>query len=91
MAIEIEGQRYEIVIGTDVSRPSARNGAFLEMRALDRPHEGIILIAFRSNASGKITISAYRQDIPLEILDRFLRIAAEELSTTHWPLWVDET
>jgi hypothetical protein len=86
---EIEGRRYEILIGTDVSRPDARNGAFIEMDDLDAGGE-VILFAFRSNASGKITVSMYRQDVPLEVLMHFLRVASEELSVERWPLWADE-
>ncbi len=90
MAIEIEGGRYEIVIGTDVSRPDARNGAFIEMRELDPRDAAMFLFAFRSNADGKITISMYRQDVPLEVVTYFVRVAAKELSTEHWPLWKED-
>ena len=91
MAIEIEGHHYEVVVGTDVSRPDARNGAFVEMRELDTPGKPIILIAFRSNADGRVTISVYRQDVPLEVLAFFLRVASEELSVERWPLWGGES
>jgi hypothetical protein len=45
MDIEIEGYRYEILIGTDVSRLEARNGAFIEMHALDTPGTNPLLFA----------------------------------------------
>lgn len=86
MAIEIEDHFYEIVIGTDVSRPDARNGVFVEMQQMDSPDQPTVLFAFRSNADGKITISMYRQDMPLEVLTYFVRVASEELSTERWPI-----
>jgi hypothetical protein len=47
MDIEIEGHRYEIRIGTDVARPEARNGAFIELHALDTRGMNPSLFAFR--------------------------------------------
>lgn len=85
---EIGGKRYDIVIGTDVSRPGGQNGAYIEMRDLDANRE-VILFAFRSNASGKVTISMYRQAVPLDVMAHFLRIASAELSIDNWPLWAE--
>jgi len=31
----------------------------------------------------------YRQDVPVEVLSYFLRVAGEELATDRWPLWAD--
>jgi hypothetical protein len=87
MAIEIDSHRYEIVIGTDTSGTFERNRAFVEMRALDTPGWDTLLVAFRSNATGKVTISMYQQDVPVEVLSYFLRVASEELSIDRWPLW----
>ena len=85
MDIAIEGQRYEILIGTDVARPEARNGAFIEMQALDTPGTNPLLFAFRWNATGKVTISMYRQDVPLEALKYFLLVVEQEFA--QWRLW----
>jgi hypothetical protein len=85
MDIEIEGHRYEILIGTDVARPDARNGAFIEMHALDTPGTNPLLFAFRWNTTGKVTISMYRQDVPLEVLKYFLQVVEQEFA--QWPLW----
>ena len=81
---EISGQRYEILLGTDVSRPDARNGYFIEMHALDSPGTNPFLFAFRSNVTKAITISAYRSDLPLEVLRYFIRVVEEEFA--KWPI-----
>ncbi len=89
MSIDINGLRYEIGIGTDVSRPDAKNGAFIEMRALDTPGPNPFLIAFRLNSTGAITVSMYREDIDLAVLKYFLQVTEHELDPNHWPLWED--
>lgn len=88
MPIEIDGRRYEIVIGTARLEPGF--GAFIEMRELDTPDESTFLFAFRLNSTGKVTVSMYRRDIPLEVVAYFLQVAAEELSTERWPLSPDD-
>ena len=85
MDIEIEDHRYEILIGTDVARPEARSGAFIEMHGLDTPGTNPLLFAFRWNATGKVTISMYREDVPLEVLKYFLQVVEQEFA--QWPLW----
>lgn len=84
MVIEIDGRRYEIVFGT--ARLQAGLGVFIEMRGLDTTEDAPFLFAFRLNSTGKVTVSMYRQDVPLEVLNDFLRIASEELSIQRWPL-----
>jgi hypothetical protein len=85
--IQINGRRYEIVIGTDVARPEARDGAFVEMWALDSPDTKFVLQAFRWNKTGAITSSAFRRDVPLEVLKYFLQVAEEVFA--EWPRWGD--
>jgi hypothetical protein len=89
MAIEIDGRKYEILIGTDTSGPFEQNRAWVEMRALDTLGWDTFLVAFRSNATGKVTVTMYQQDVPVEVLTYFLRVAGEELSTDRWPLWAN--
>src|SRR5262249_11211260 len=67
MDMMIDGHRYEILVGTDVSRPEAKKGgAYVEMHDLDTPGTNPFLFAFRCNQTGKITMSAYRDDVLLE-------------------------
>lgn len=89
MSIVIDGRRYEVVIGTDTSGPFEHHRAWVEMCALDTPGWDTFLVAFRSNTTGKITVTMYRQDVPMELLTYFLRVAGKELSTDRWPLWAD--
>ncbi len=84
MCIEIDGHRYEILLGTDVSRPDARKGCFIEMHALDCPGTNPIWFAFRYNETGAVTITAYRDDVPLPVLKHFLRVVEETFAT--WPI-----
>jgi hypothetical protein len=81
--IEIAGHHYEILFGTDVSRPDARNGVFIEMNELGGSGVNPIIFAFRSNASLEITISMYREDVALQVLLIFLRVVQEEFA--KWP------
>jgi hypothetical protein len=86
MDIKIDGHRHEILIGTDVARPESKSGgAYIEMHALDTPGTNPFLFAYRSNETGKITISMYRPDVPLEALKYFLQVVEQEFA--QWPLW----
>jgi hypothetical protein len=68
-----------------VARPEAKDGASIEMHALDTPGTNPLLFAFRWNAAGKVTISMYREDVPLEVLKYFLQVVEQEFA--QWPLW----
>jgi hypothetical protein len=87
VTIEIDGHLYEILIGTDVARAEAANGAFLEMHALDTPGTNPVLFAFRSNESDKVDISLFRPHVDLTVLKFFLRVVEEEFA--RWPLLKD--
>ena len=82
--IEIDGHKYEIVFGTDVSRPNARGGVYIEMNALDSPGIKPILFAFRFDCDGRIEISMYRQDLPINVVKYFLREVEDEFA--RWPI-----
>jgi uncharacterized protein (TIGR02996 family) len=84
MAIEINGQRYEVLIGTLVA-PEVGNAAFIELNARETPGPNPVLFALRENATGKVKISMYREDVPLEVLTSFLSFVEQEFA--RWPLW----
>ena len=85
MPIEIDNHQYEIVFATDLSGIKAKQRAMMEINALDTPGPNPFLIASRWNETAKVTITMYRNDMPLEVLNYFLRVVEEEFA--KWPLW----
>ncbi len=79
MDIEVSGQRYQIIFGT------AGVDTFIEMHALDTPGPNPLLFALRQSTTGKVTISMYREGVPLEVVRFFLSFAEQEFA--RWPLW----
>lgn len=59
---EIGGRRYEVIIGSEVTE---RDGMYLEL------HEAAehILEVFYSDVDGSMTFSAFRTDLPLEVVE----------------------
>jgi hypothetical protein len=85
MKIEMQGQWYEILFGTDVSRPTERKGgAYIEMHGDDANGNNLFLFAYRQNETGKVTITMYREDVPLEVIAYFLKVVEEQF--TRWPI-----
>ncbi len=59
---EIGGRQYDVVVGNDVS---TRDGMYLELyEAGDQ-----IIEVFFSDTDGSMTLSAYRQDLPLIVVE----------------------
>jgi hypothetical protein len=80
MEIEVFGRIYELRLGTD----RAAEGTYLELR--DRNTMEVVLYAFHDEATGRTSFSAPRQNVPLELVARFVRIASERL-----PLRISDT
>jgi hypothetical protein len=59
---EIAGRRYEMIVGTDVA---TRDGEFLELY----DGEEQVLEVFYSDIDGSTTFTAYRQDLPLLVVE----------------------
>ena len=76
MLITFDGHPYEMIFGSDAQR----DGVYLELRDLAAGTEVAILDAFRWDADGRVTVSAYRQDIPLEIVDWFIDEVRRQLA-----------
>jgi hypothetical protein len=65
MRIEFDGRPYELVYGSD----SQRDGVYLELSDASGDEAVVIVDAFRWDPDGRITFSAYREDVPLEIIE----------------------
>jgi hypothetical protein len=63
MMPEIAGRQYKMIVGSDVSE---RDGMFLE---LYDDNEESILEVFYSDADGSLTFTAWRQDLPLAVVE----------------------
>jgi hypothetical protein len=67
MRIEFDGRPYELVYGSD----SQRDGVYLELSDASGDEAVVIVDAFRWDPDGRITFSAYHEDVPLEIIEWF--------------------
>jgi hypothetical protein len=83
MMIQIDGRTFKIVLGSNVGHADLPEGCFIELWDMETPERSVILDAFRSNADGRITVSMYRHDIPLEVLKHFLQVTESEFA--KWP------
>jgi hypothetical protein len=75
MQIELEGRAYELVFGSDVQR----DGVYLELSDISRRDPVVVLDAFHWDADGRITLSAYREDLPLVLVEWFVAEARRRL------------
>lgn len=74
MLLKHDGQKYTSRVGSDISR----DGMYVEVRdTLDGFKE--ILEIFYSDVGGKMSVTLYRADVPLEIVEWAIAIARERL------------
>ncbi len=59
---EIGGQQYDVIVGSDVA---TRDGMYLELYEATEQ----ILEIFYSDVDGSMTLTAYRQDLPLGVVE----------------------
>lgn len=76
MPFSCRGQEYQYVVGSDVQR----DGMYLEVT--DTRAEPDVLEVFYSDQTDKMTFTAYRPDIPLELVEWALAMAKERLIPT---------
>jgi len=73
-SIEFSGVFYQCIFGSDVPN----EGMYLELNDGSSGGSETVLFAFRSDATGEITLNAYRKDIPLPLVELFIaRVHAE--------------
>jgi len=76
MPFSCRGQEFEFVVGSDVQR----DGMYFEVT--DTLAEPDVLEVFYSDQTDQMTFTAYRRDIPLELVEWALTMAKERLVPT---------
>ena len=71
MKTVFDGREYEVLRGSDVQN----DGMYLEMSDVSGKTRETVLFAFRSYRDGRMTFSAYREDLPLEAVAWFIEQA----------------
>jgi hypothetical protein len=81
MPVKHDGQEYAYVVGSDV----IRDGMYIEV--CDEPDSANeILEIFYSDVSRKMSVTLYKPDVPLEVVEWAIAIARERL-----PVKIDAT
>jgi hypothetical protein len=75
MTLNCNGQEYEIIFGSDVDR----DGVYLELSTAGRGNEEVLLFAFWSDAKQDFTFSAFREQLPFELVEVFVAEARRRL------------
>jgi len=74
--VEFEGKQYYLVMGSDV----IRDGMWLEFYGQTDGDAGVlVLTVFYSNADGRMSLTAYETDLPLQMVEWFIARARELL------------
>jgi hypothetical protein len=81
MNVKIGGHDYEFLFGT------TSDAYYIEMNdpAMPGPASPVVLFANRLDANGIVTISMYREDVPLEVVRYFLDFVERDFAS--WPIW----
>ena len=66
--IDFAGASYQYVYGSDVPN----EGMYIELIDASTGSPETVLFAFRSDATGEITLDAYRENIPLALVELFI-------------------
>ena len=74
MKVTCEGKEYEIIFGSDVDD----DGFFAECTAEGKSDE-VLLYAFWSDAGEGFTFSAFKEDLPFELVETFVIQARKRL------------
>jgi len=73
---EIAGRQYEVIAGSD---PPESDGMYLELYEAAEQ----LLEVFYSDADGSMTFSAYRQDLPLVVVEWAIAEGKARLTPLH--------
>lgn len=74
MTVKCEGKEYEIIFGSDVDN----DGFFAECTA-EGKYDEVLLYAFWSDAGEGFTFSAFKEDLPFELVEIFVAQARRRL------------
>ncbi len=73
--MQFRGREYELIRASDVGR----DGMWMECNALDDPGVQPVVAVFYSDTDGTMTFSAYRADLPLDLIEWVIAAAREGL------------
>jgi hypothetical protein len=73
--IEFEGRSYSLTLASDL----VHDGMTLEMDDITDGGQELVLFAFYSDVDDRITLSSYRENLPLEIVEWFIDRARKRL------------
>lgn len=74
MKVKCQGKEYEIIFGSDVEK----DGFFSECTAASKSDE-VLLYAFWSDAGKGFTFSAFKEDLPFQLVEIFVAHARSRL------------
>jgi hypothetical protein len=75
MVIEYENRRYQMLLGNDI----VNTGMWLEMKDVTDGEDDLVLFAFWSQVDRAFTFHAYREELPFEIVETFVKTARQRL------------
>jgi hypothetical protein len=78
MTVNCKGREYEIIFASDADR----DGVYLELSTANGGKEEVLLYAFWSDASQAFTFSAFREELPFELVEVFVAEARRRLPPT---------
>lgn len=72
MVIEHNNEQYKVLLGRDL----INEGTWIEMKDTDGE---MVLFAFWSKGDREFTFHAYREELPFEVVERFIQTARQHL------------
>lgn len=79
MSFEHLGRRYDMYVQSDIQR----DGISLELMDETDSSHILVLEVFYADVDAKLTLSAYREDIPLELVENVIAKAKLRLPPTE--------
>ncbi len=74
--IEFGGRSFTLIRGSDVQR----DGMYLEISEQKRGETRVVLEVFYRDEDGRMTLSAFAEDLPLELVEHAALTARERLT-----------
>jgi hypothetical protein len=75
MMISVAGRDYEILFGSDI----IRDGFYAEVSDVTGGDRTPVLEAFHSDQTGEITLSAFRESLPIKLVDELITVCKQRL------------
>ena len=75
MNVNYAGKQYELIFGSDVDR----DGVYLELSTTEGSNTEVLLYAFCSDANQGFTFSAFKDELPFDLVELFVAEARKRL------------